>query len=897
MAGPALWLSTAVVDRVGTGRGTRVAFLASWPELVGLTVLALLVALVVQAVAERVLSGRGLDRELAGLLLPVVATAFLVLPFLPFAADALPALDAFAGPGRWWVWAVVLGQVSWLVCSARMSSSDGQPVKAWLALPAVFAIGLVCFLASAWRLAPSPIYPGGDEPHYLVVTQSLLIDHDLAIANNHARGDYLAYYQAPLKPDYRVAGRDGVIYSVHPVGLSVLIAPAFALRGYRGASVFVSILAALSLALAWRWAMQISGSRSGATIGWLAVATSAPMVLHSFAIYPECPAALALILALAPAAGASGVGRAVTRGLALGALPWLGTKYAPMAAVALGLLALRAGRRDRVAMIVPFAASGVAWLGFFWWLYGTPSPTAPYGAAHQMSLGNLMAGFPGLFADQEYGVLPYAPALSLAVAGWWGLWRRDADGRWQTLVTALPLLTLALTTGAFALWWGGSAPPGRELVAALPPLAVPIAWVWQRCGARSVRRASLEWLTILGAVATATLVGVHGGLLIANGRDGASELLEFLNPARDLVRAAPSFIASRDATAMPLAVSAIWVGLAAAAWHVAARLRPKGSGHAALTASAIGATTLVLGAALSAVMAVFGGRLATSLPVEARVESDALNRYDTLARPFAIEYAPLRITSPADAMADLQFVATPGSRRAPQPIRLLLNARIALPAGTYRVSIEAAPGATLHGSLGLQVGRLGLAETTWSVDSGTSSSWSSPFTLDIDANFVGFRASADLEPAIAKLTVTPVSVIDDGDRLERPTVMGAAAYGDVTVYFHDERAAVERDGFWVRGRAATVTTIHLPEADTTAGVRLKVHGGGPVPLPVTFTTPAWSTRVIVQPDVTAEVLVPAHPTVRLLPLTIASESGFVPAEIGGAATDRRLLGCWIEVVH
>ncbi len=892
MAGPALWLSTAVLDRVGSGRGTRVAFLASWPELVGLTVLALLVALILHAIAERVLSGRGLDRELAGLLLPAIAASVLVLPFLPFAADAMPALDALAGPGRWWVWAVVIGQIVWLVISMRMASSDGQPVTARRALPVVFAIGLVCFLASAWRLVPGPIYPGGDEPHYLVVTQSLLTDHDLAIANNHARGDYLAYYQGALKPDYRVAGRDGVIYSVHPVGVSALIAPAFAVGGYRAAAAFIAMLAAAAMAAAWQWAAQVSGSRTGASIGWLAVAASAPFVLHSFAIYPECPAALALILALVPGARTGGAGRSVMRGLALGALPWLGTKYAPMAAVALGLLLWRSTRRDRIAMATPFALSCVAWCGFFWWLYGTPSPTAPYGAAHQMSLSNLMAGLPGLFADQEYGVLPYAPALGLAVAGWWGLWRRTPDGRWQTLLTALPLLVLALTTGAFALWWGGSAPPGRELVAALPPLAVPIAWLWQRCGARSVQRASLEWLAILGAVATVTLVCVHGGLLIANGRDGASELLEFLNPARDLVRAAPSFIASRDATGVPLAVSAIWVALAVVAWRVAGRWRPDGFGQAALAASAVGVVTLGLGAALAGVL---GASVRPSLPVDGRVESDALNRYDALARPFAIEYSPLRMTSPESAIGNLQFTATPGSRRAPQPIRLLLNTRISLPAGTYRVTVGAANGATLRGSLGLQVGRLGLPETTWPVDSGTTSSWSASFTLDIDANFVGFRASPDLEPAVASLLVAPVAVIDAGDRLERPPVLAAASYGEVTVYFHDERAAVERDGFWVRGKAAAVTTVHLPVADTTAGVRLRVHGGGPVPLPVTFATPAWSTRVLLQPDVTADVLVAAHPTVRLLPLTITSESGFVPAETGGAATDRRLLGCWIEV--
>ena len=42
--------------------------------------------------------------------------------------------------------------------------------------------------------------PGGDEPHYLVITQSLLYDGDLKIENNHQRGDYRAYYGGDLPP-------------------------------------------------------------------------------------------------------------------------------------------------------------------------------------------------------------------------------------------------------------------------------------------------------------------------------------------------------------------------------------------------------------------------------------------------------------------------------------------------------------------------------------------------------------------------------------------------------------------------------------------------------------------------------------------------------------------------
>lgn len=59
----------------------------------------------------------------------------------------------------------------------------------------------------------------GDEPHYLVLAQSLLSDNDLKVANNYARGDYRAYYPGDLQP--HLTGLDEVRlkrYSQHAPG-------------------------------------------------------------------------------------------------------------------------------------------------------------------------------------------------------------------------------------------------------------------------------------------------------------------------------------------------------------------------------------------------------------------------------------------------------------------------------------------------------------------------------------------------------------------------------------------------------------------------------------------------------------------------------------------------------
>jgi hypothetical protein len=111
------------------------------------------------------------------------------------------------------------GQVLWVVATTirDMAPPWLEPGRRRFTQQAlVFGASVAIFAAAAWRLSPGPLYPGGDEPHYLVVTQSLLTDHDLAIANNHARGDYLAYLPGAVEPDYRATGRNGVIYIDSP---------------------------------------------------------------------------------------------------------------------------------------------------------------------------------------------------------------------------------------------------------------------------------------------------------------------------------------------------------------------------------------------------------------------------------------------------------------------------------------------------------------------------------------------------------------------------------------------------------------------------------------------------------------------------------------------------------
>src|SRR5262249_40111043 len=147
----------------------------------------------------------------------------------------------------------------------------------------------IVFSISAWGASPS--LPGGDEPHYLVITQSLLYDHDLQIENNHQRGDYRAYYAGDLAPHSVRRGRNGAVYSIHAPGLPALVLPAFAIGGYRGVVIFLILCSSAACALAWWLAWRVTGSRGGAWVGWAGVGLAPPFLLESHTVFPDGPGA------------------------------------------------------------------------------------------------------------------------------------------------------------------------------------------------------------------------------------------------------------------------------------------------------------------------------------------------------------------------------------------------------------------------------------------------------------------------------------------------------------------------------------------------------------------------------------------------------------------------------
>ena len=477
----------------------------------------------------------GLSSLISGLRRHPVAGLPALLATLPWCPVPVPAIALlWTGPLAWLP--VGLTVVIAVATGTAWPSVRSPRTGAILAA----ACTLVATIATAGSIGGH--VPGGDEPHYLVITQSLLRDGDLRIQNNHDRGDYREYYGGPLAPHVLERSRDGAIYSIHSPGTSVLVLPGFALAGYTGAKWTMLLLATITAVLVWQAAFRATGDAAAATFAWIGVAGSATFLLQSGMIFPDAPGALAVAAGVwlfvrlgqpAPVRAFSVV--AVASLLAL--LPWLHTRFAalaaPLALAVMWRLRQQAASPTPWRTLVTFLAvpivSAVAWFTYFLVIYGTLSPMAPYGSTGG-SVWYVPGGFVASLFDAQYGLLAYTPVLAAALLGW-----RRGGG---TLLAIAAVYLAAVAT--YWMWWAGlPATPARFATAALPLCGVPLAIAW-RSASSSFRVLLLAGLVISLAI-SGVVIAVDRGALAWNYRDAQPLWLEWLAPVVNLPRALPSF--------------------------------------------------------------------------------------------------------------------------------------------------------------------------------------------------------------------------------------------------------------------------------------------------------------------------------------------------------------------
>ena len=846
LAGATAWLSAGILAVV-SGDAERVAALPSvwW----------LLAAIAVAVAAAHLARLRLSDAW------PLAISFLIWLPFIP--GDVPNAFLLWQGPFEGIVWLIVAAGLAYArTGTGRAPALLTDPAKApWIA--ALAAATLALFAFNQVRA----VVPNGDEPHYLAATQSLIGDRDLKVGNNYARGDYLQYFDGRLQPHFLQRSAAGEIYSIHSPGVSVIVLPAFLIAGYVGAVLTVILIAGLTAALTWMVAWRVSQSAAGAWVGVIGVFASAPFLFHTFTIYPDGIGALMVMIGMWLIVqlledDVPGQPQLAAAGAALAVLPWLHTRFALLAAalglVAVALLFTKPVRPTRMAafLALPVIAAA-AWFAYFWIIWGTPSPLAPYGRDTETSASYISRGLAGLAFDQQFGVLTTAPIYAIAIAGWWGLVRQRAKLALVLLLVALPYV---VSVSTYAMWWGGTSAPARFLGALLPLAAIAIAYAWEKYP--RLRIATL--LLLLGSIALIVpRLAEDGGRLVFSSRNVFDATAQWLSPTVDLALALPSV--HRDGPGAAIVDALPWLlaifvigGESIAVWMT-------GAGRAA-------AWTLV--AFSAAAMVMFAVTISWMLEDAQPVTRDrsilaALHGQRPMHRTF-IDLSRAALLSPDGFLRRMQVEVVAQDDGA-----LWRAARV--PAGDYEL-------AAADGSQGARV-----AVTVNRADPLLESAVA-PFQLRIPVAVWSLSVRAD---GPAGLRIRPVQVAPAVNADGR-YAMRAARYGRARVFFFDERAYPEPTGFWTRGEGRATIVIDADDAARTSGLPLTLTAGAAATT-IGISVGDWSRSYSLTPGQRREITLPALSEARAWVVDIHSGPGFRPFEREPGNTDVRLLAAWFEI--
>src|SRR5256885_5444071 len=417
-----------------------------------------------------------------------------------------------------------------------------------------------------------------DEPHYMIIVQSIVFDHDLELANVYAGQRYNEFYPEHL-PDVHGIHVGNAIYSLRDMGLPVLAVIPYALAGRTGVLVLSRSFGSLLAAQLYLLLRDLAFDRR---VAFLAVAGTGfvhPFLTYTTQIYPDLIAAVVFVTAvrLIRWGTATPVRNLALASAFVGLLPWLTTR-GWFIAIGLGLVLAYAAlwpRRDIVRRFVaaglPFAALVLLLCYFNWLLFGWFIPGAGYFLIRdQQEILNYspQSGVPGLLFDRAFGLVPRAAVYLLAFVGVAALWRRRR-------LYGPPLAALVLGWGFYFLyiadivtWHADGAPPSRYLLAGLPFLVVAVAGGLETAlaavGRMRVALLVLTWLSVWWSAFVTFAYAVLPDLryeYMPQIRDGSAvhlwlELGRVLRP--DIQTALPSFYGHEAATPF---LALMWMGI------------------------------------------------------------------------------------------------------------------------------------------------------------------------------------------------------------------------------------------------------------------------------------------------------------------------------------------------
>ena len=344
----------------------------------------------------------------------------------------------------------------------------------------------------------------GDEPHYLVISDALWSFRSFDVSAAYLKEALIPqFYSLGLAPSGVSLGSDwswshvvessNGVFSWHGVLVGWFLAVPLGLFGILGAKIAMTALGAGFAWVVYLLSGQILTSVRLRLAVSLVLVLTYPLLLASNQIFPDLPAGGLALLGLywliweVKGAKARPVVTFVIAFL-VALLPWVGIKYAPIAAVI--LIALLIVSKSKVLVVLAGAVSAALLMAFQWYAYDSPfgafaEGVVEYGPEFWLRLS-------GLVLDQNQGFLFYSPLLWLGLLGIVPLFRFS---RLVGVVWLVGVLLFLIPSAAHPGSYGGGSFVGRYGWGAALLFFVPTIFV-------------------LASLSRRWLIGVLGGSLV-----------------------------------------------------------------------------------------------------------------------------------------------------------------------------------------------------------------------------------------------------------------------------------------------------------------------------------------------------------------------------------------------
>ncbi|GHO92516.1 hypothetical protein KSF_025640 [Reticulibacter mediterranei] len=328
--------------------------------------------------------------------------------------------------------------------------------------------------------------PSGDEPHYLIISQTLLKYHSLDVMQDYNHRDYFQFYPLLIEPHitYNALGQ---VLPLHNIGAPLLWLLPFALLGRLGAVWFIVLVAVLTIITMYRLLLLMGISQKTSFRACVAYSVASPFYIYSHLTFVEPIGALACVYAVYVLwqDKISWQGLTISAVL-LGILPWVHMRLALLEIPLFFLLLCKIYQQYRfrhwhyyIAYLLPLLILSLALEIYSYQVWGTLNPATNQinGNSKPFEVMPFM-GMVGMFFDQEHGILLNFPIFLFLLPGiLLTLKRRFVGYHLLVLVVSVPYI-VAFTS--FRHWSGGWCPPGRFLLALLPLYAFYLAYALER---------------------------------------------------------------------------------------------------------------------------------------------------------------------------------------------------------------------------------------------------------------------------------------------------------------------------------------------------------------------------------------------------------------------------------